>query len=365
MFGRSEVRMDGAGRVAIELLIREANDLRKAGRYRESQRVAEHARDAARGIGSVDLEVRATERLADALRMQGDFEGALAQYTRIFGVAQDPVHARAMDQESVRWSVALAWMHWVGCAEFLSQIEVAKLHRVLDEGEAWLRGVGKAHWRAGLLQQRARVLETQGQGEKAVGYAEEAVALARRHPEAPGGTLASYRWVLGNLLRDLGRPSDAIRHYQDVLDDPRSILHDRFAAHVGLGHCALAEQDASGAMRHARNAVEIAEGLGDDALCPALELRVAACRQGGDRDGARQAVEQYLRNARRLGSEYRLYYALRDGADVALDDGDRVQATVLLAELGPLAQAMDRRTGTSSYTQEFARRRTRFDALPP
>ncbi len=313
----------------------------------------------------MDLEVRATEKLADALRMQGDDEGALAQYTWIFGVAQDPIHARAMDQESVRRSVALAWKDWVGCARYLPQIEVAKLHRVLDEGEAWLRGVGKAHWRAGLLSTRAQVLEAQGQREKAVGYAEEALALARRHPEAPGGTLANYRWVLGNLLSVVGRTSDAIRHYQDVLDDPRSPLHDRFAAHVGLGRCALAEQDAPGAMRHARDAVEIAEGLGDDALCLALELRVEACRQGGDRDGARHAVEQYLQSARRLGSKYRLYFALRTVTDMALDDEDRAQVTVLLAELEPLAQGMDRQTGTSDHTQEFAERRTRFDALPP
>jgi tetratricopeptide (TPR) repeat protein len=352
-------------RDAVEVLIRQAGALYQGGRYRESQRAAEAAVEAAQRLGAIDLEIRANEWLAGVLNLLGDPAAALAKLTWNLGVAQDATHARALDNDGARWSVATAWMDWVQCARFLPDIEVGSLFRVLSEGEAWLRSVGLPHWRAGLLSQRASLLEAQGRFEEALGFAEEALALERRHPGAPGYTLATYRRKLGDLLRQTGRDDEALPHYQGTFDDPGATENDHFAAHVGIARCALARVDPPTALRHAREAVALAERLGDEALCPSLSALTDACRAAGQRDEARLAATRNIDAARRPGSNLRLYFALRARLDVALDDGDVAVATPLLTELEPLAQILDRQTGTTTATTELAQRRARFEALRP
>jgi tetratricopeptide (TPR) repeat protein len=355
--------VNGAARDAVEALLAQAEAARTEGRYREAQRAAEAASEAADGLAAVDLEVRAGLKLADALRMQGDTAAALAKLTWILGVAQDAANVSALDDEAARWSVAMAWMNWVDCARFLPEIEVASLFRVLNEGEAWLRSVGRSHWRAGLLLQRASLLQAQRRFDEAVGFAEEALALTRRRLDAPGYTLASHRVQLADLYYWASRYDDASRHYQDVLDDPAAVDWDHMAAHEGLVRCALARDDGALALHHAKAAVALAEGLGDAAMATALQELVAACRAAGRRDEARAAAERFVDIARRLDGTLGLHFAVRARLDVALDDGDAALAEALLPELEHLALLLDRQTGTAAAATELAVRRGRYEGL--
>ncbi len=353
---------EGASRSVVELLIREAWDLHAEGRYDAGLAAARKAVEAARELRDLALEVRATDIEAEELRMLGDKATALVRYTWILGVAEDPEKRAALGDAALTEQIASAYRNWVNCGSFLPEIPVRKLFDVLDAGEAWLRSAGRQEWRAGLLWQRANLLELQGHCEEAVGYAEEAVSLKRQHPNAPGYTLAAYLWKLGDLLCKLDRTDEAEGYYQEVLDDPASSPFDRKVTLQGLARCALARDDAASARRHAESAVRLAEGMGDDALCPAFESLIAACRAAGDLDAAAQAADRHLEAARRV-SRIRIYYALRDSADVALDRGDASAARRHLDEAAPIAEALDRQAEVETFANEMADARRRLAEL--
>jgi hypothetical protein len=132
------------------------------------------------------------------------------------------------------------------------------------------------------------------------------------------------------------------------------------AAYRGLAWCALDRDDADGAQRHARAAVAQAEPIGDDALCNALDVLVAACRAGEDLEGAWQAAGRLLEAAGRVGGHYRPFYAVRAAVDVALDRGDLAAAEGLLGELAGHAAALDADRGKTSLGGEAAKRRERL-----
>ena len=255
-------------------------------------------------------------------------------------------------------------MGWVECGRFLPEVPMTGLFAVLDQGEAWLRGTGRGGWRAGLCLQRAKVLDELGRLQEAVGFAEEALALEERQPNAPGFTLATYRWSLGDLLRKVGRVEDAEVQYGRVLDAPAGSVHSRFSGLEGLARCALDRGALVEAQAHAAGAVREAEGLGSNILCSALHCLVAAHRRAGDRAAARAAATRHLGLARSLGTSD-LYYAVRDAADVALDDGDRSEAETLLAELEPYARALDESRGVTTFASALAQQRQRLPTAAP
>jgi tetratricopeptide (TPR) repeat protein len=249
---------------------------------------------------------------------------------------------------------------------------ICKLFAELDAGEAYLRAVGRNGWRAGLLHNRATVLQALGRPEEAVPCAEEAVALKERNPDAPGYTLATYRWSLGDLLLELGRHAEAAQQYEAVLADPGSDPYDRLPAQAGLGQCALADGNPATARRHAEQAVQLAEGMGDDSLCPSLELHLDACLAAPDLTAACKAAERYLTTAHRTGSNLRLYFALRDAAKVALAEAEAEparraelleQARAQLDEAEPIARLMDRSAGRDRSAREIAGHRKKLAEL--
>ena len=73
-------------------------------------------------------------------------------------------------------------------------------------------------------------------------------------------------------------------------------------------------------------AVQLAEALGDDALCTSLGALARACRAGGDLEAAWQAAARRLEAAGRIGDQYRPYQAVLDAVDIALDRGDHAAA---------------------------------------
>jgi tetratricopeptide (TPR) repeat protein len=275
-------------------------------------------------------------------------------------MAEDPVIGRGLD-ESAAWYVAISYMNWVECARFLTEIPIQELFGVLDAADDWLTATGHRDWRAGIVLQRALLHKRLGDLNSAIVYAGEALAAYR--PGVPSHNLASHRSQLAAMLRDAGRHRDAEPHYRAILDSPAADSYDRKVAYQGLARCALDAGDTATGRRHATAAVRIADPLGDDALCPALEALVAVYRADGDLNAAWQAATRLLEAAARVGGHYRPYYATRDAVDVALDRDDLDTARRLLNELDTHATAMDTAHGNTTYTNKAAQRRRRLEEL--
>jgi tetratricopeptide (TPR) repeat protein len=339
----------------VGLLIDQASDAYQESRYPVAVATAARAVQAAEQLTDPNLLIRALEQEADALRMAGDYTTALARYTRILGLAQDP-HT-TLDDPANR-AVARAYTDWVASARFAGGIPIRDLFQVLDAADHWLIRTGHPHWRAAVLLQRAMIHDDLGQLDQAVSTAQDALTAYRA--DAPSYTLATHRFHLGYLLRRAGRAGEARPLYQAILDDPTTNAYDRMAALEGLAWCALADDDPTTALAHATAAVRTAEPLGDNPLLAPLAALVAAHRAAGNLDTAAATATRHLDTARRVGSRYRLYYALRAAVDIALDQGDTDTARSLLTELDQHATALDNDTDTTTYTTDTTRRHQRL-----
>jgi tetratricopeptide (TPR) repeat protein len=314
---------------------------------------------AARQLDDPVLLVRALAVEASALDILGEGAAALARYTQILGLAEDPATRGRLDDPRVVRAVAQAHMSWVEDARFAGGVPVRALFGVLDAGENYLQAIGRPQWRAGLLLQRALTHQRLGEWDEAVAFAEEALALYQ--DGAPGATRAAHHWQLGQILREAGRPGEAEPYYQAVLDDPDTgNPHDRKVALQGLAWCALAREDLAAAQRHGLAAVREAEPLGDESLYTALDTVVAVHRAADDFDAVAETTGRLLEVSRRLGGHYKLYFGVRAAVDVALDRGDLDQARELLPELDEHAQALAAADTTTTWTREAADRRQRL-----
>jgi tetratricopeptide (TPR) repeat protein len=351
------------GSRAAGLLVDQAWAAVSGGRYPEAVSAAGRAVQAARHLDDLVLLVRALAVEGSALSLSGDHAGALGRYTEILGLAHDPATSGRLGDGAAVEAVARAHWGWVASARYMTSIPVRDLLGALDAAELWLAATGHSHWRAAVLLQRASVYRHLGEYDTAAGHAEEALAIRLQHPDAPGYTLGTYRFKLGDILRNAGRAGEAAPHYQAILDEPGARMAERAVAHQGLARCALTAEDLVRARREARLAVQLAESLGDEALCTSLDTLAAACRADGDLDAAWQAATRHLETAGRVGGHYRPYYAARTATEIALDRGDHAAAREILASLNEHARAMDAATGTTAYTAyatEASRRRKRL-----
>jgi hypothetical protein len=276
------------------------------------------------------------------------------------GLADRPATGRRLGDPYVVWAVTRAYTSLVAAARFMSGIQHHELFGMLDEADAWLDATGHRDWRAVVLLERARLHRRLGQAGAAVSVAEEALARYRR--DVPGYSLAAYRIARGDTLRGAGQHIDAQTYYEAVVVDTSAgtTSYDRANAHAGLARCAVAAGDPGTARWHAEKAVKLAESLGDDALCSALDSLVVACHTDRDLDAAWRAATRQLEAARRVGDDFWPYYACRAAIDVAIDRCDLGTARTLLAELERHAVAMDKASGSIDYTTEAAGRRQRF-----
>jgi tetratricopeptide (TPR) repeat protein len=342
---------------AAGLLVNQAWDALRQGRFQEALAAAAQAVEAAGQLDDPVLLVRALQIQANTLQMTADYAAALAGFTKIMALAEDPATSGRLDDPKAAEAVAAAYWNWVESARSVGGIPVRELFTVLDAGDRWLTAIGHRDWRAAILSERASVHNRLGEREAAVAAAEEALAVAIQHPYAPGYALTAHRSTLADILRDAGRDAEAGPQYQAILDDPDATLWARRAAHKGLARCALAAGDPGTARREARTAVLLAESLGDEALCTSLDVLAEACRADGDLEAAWQAATRRLEAAGRIGGHYRPFYAARMAADVALDRGDLAAARRLVAELDEHAAALDADGGTTSFGSEAAQRR--------
>jgi tetratricopeptide (TPR) repeat protein len=352
--------MSGGAR-AIELLLDKAWEAVREGRCRPAVAAARWAVLAAEDLDDPALLVRALAAEADSLRLLGNHPAALARYSKVLALANDPALAGRLAGESAAWAVAQAHMNWVECGRFVTEISTRELFRVIDAALQWLTATGRQDWRAGVLLQRASVHRWLGELDAAVAAAQD--SLAAHCPGVPGYTRATHRFELGDIRCEMGRHDQARPQYEAILDDPEANSYDRVAAHVGLARCAVVGADLDAGRRHAVAAMRLAEPLGDPVICQAVEALVAVCQASGDLDGAWQAATRGLKAAGRVGGHYRLFHATRVAVDVALDCGDVETARRLLADLDGHAVALDRSDGTGAWAREVARRRERLAQL--
>jgi len=348
------------GAWAAGLLVDQAWDAHVECRYEEAVAAATRAVEAAEQLDDPVLLVRALSVEAVSLSARGNYPAALTRETRILGLSRDPATRGRLDDPRVTEAVARAHWEWVEYARFTGGIPVRELFEVLDAAERWLVATGHRDWRAAILMQRALVHNELDEKEAAITAAQEALAVRLQHPHAAGPSLASYRYILGDILHEAGRTAEAAPHYQAILDDSATGPWSRRVAHKGLAWCALDAGDLAAARREARTAVLLAESLGDGALCTSLEALAAACRAAGDLEAAWQAATRYLEAAGRIGGHYRPYEAVRTAADIALDRGDLAATRRLLAELDEHAAALDVSAGTTTRTREAAQRHQRL-----
>lgn len=349
----------------ITLLLDEAQRYLGEDLYRPMLDAAHRAATLATALDSPRLRLKATFWEAVALRLLGDYGGALARLTQVLAWVENPALMHREAEIDIREEVIGAHVEWVACARNLPGLPAAQLFRVLDAAEAWATAADRGGHRASLLLERARLLELQGRFAQAVAAAEQALAIARACSHGLVYPHTTCRWTLADLLRRTDRYADARTHYQAVLDCPDSQIADRLAAHVGLAWCAVDLREGAVARRHAERAVAVAEGLSDDSLCVALCAMVAACRADGAVHEASVAATHQLRVVRRLQSDLHLHFALRDAADVALDRADAAAARAHIAEARPLAEAIDRDNGTTEERDELDTRAARLAALEP
>jgi tetratricopeptide (TPR) repeat protein len=350
------------GRYAIDLLIDEAWDCHEEGRYADGLAAAERAVEGARQLGDLTLQVRAADVEGVCLDMLGDDAAALVRYTWILGLAQD-ARLRADLQSSNIITRIFAHVHvdWVYAARYLPEIPASKLFEVLDAGEAWLRAMGHLDWRAALLAERAEVCSLLDRHEEAIAYLQEAIALDRRHPDAPGSSRASYLSSLGDILLDVHRVIEAQAAYEQAREQATSVF-DRKLALQGLALVALAHGDVTRARRQAEEAVQLSESMGAEELGDALAVLLEVERGANDSAAASGTIDRLLPLRRRVRRDG-LYRALRTAADISLDRGDLTNARQYLEEATPVAGSLDRQRGGTRFENELNERRQRLDAL--
>jgi tetratricopeptide (TPR) repeat protein len=350
--------MTAAGQTAVELLINESRTATEESRYRTAQDAADRAVAGAEQLGDAVLLVRAIAQQQLALRMAGDYTGALVCCTRILAMANDPATRGALSTEAAAATIARAYMYWVTSARTDARGDLRELLAMLDTAERWLISTGHGHWRSGVLSERSDIHRALDDREQALACAQE--ALARYAPGTPGFSLAVYRWSVGRLLSEAGRHAEAEGYLQAVLDDPDSPRLDRVTAHVWLAYNAVDDGRPGDAARAAAGAVELAGLCGDDAMTTALDAQCFVLRRAKDWDGARTAAQRHLAAARRAGGRTRVYHALDSLAWTAAGSDDFGQLRDLLPELGQLARTLDEAQGVSWRAERTGRLRERL-----
>jgi tetratricopeptide (TPR) repeat protein len=351
------------GAAAAGLLVDQALAAYSEDRYTQALAAATRAVQAARQLDDLVLLVRALRAQADALWILGDDAAAMARYTEILGLANDPATSARLDDPDAATAIGRAHWSWVACARFITAIDVRQLFTALDAADQWLAATGRQHWRAAVLHQRSLVHSSLGEHEAAVACAQEALEVRLQYPDAPGNTLASHHFQLADMLRNVKRQAEAAGHYQAVLDDPRAGGYEQAVGHQGLAWCALAADDNAAAIVQARLAVRLAEPSGAESLCPALHVLVIACRATDDLDGAWQTATRYLEAAASSGGHHRLFYATWAACGVALARRDLDAARDLLAEVDEHARALDGAAGGTTFGDRARLSRQRLERL--
>jgi tetratricopeptide (TPR) repeat protein len=330
---------DLQARREVQRLHQLAMDANTEGQYATMERLLEHAVSVAKPLNDLPLLIKERFWLAVAQHMQGKLLQAIAIYSWLIGLATDPTSSQLLTDPETLWYLANAFMRFVACGRFMPEMPVERLLRVVADGLDWLQRVGKANWAAGLRFEKGRLLESQGDKEGARLEMEVALALKRRHPEAPGYNLATHQLQLADLLwQDPFKAyAEAIALAEEVLSAPTSSQYGRWWAYKTLAYAHLEIGRHGEALSAAQQCLRLAQAIETpSSVSIAYELLGRIYRETEHLVEAAQAAAQRWHWARRDGSVVACNNALTDCARVR-----NLQARVacgLPAKLDPLLE---------------------------
>jgi tetratricopeptide (TPR) repeat protein len=282
-----------------------AMDAYDEGQYATMERLLEHAVSVAKPLNDLPLLIKERYWLAAAQDMQGKYLQAVATYSWLIGLASDPMSSQLLTDPDTLWYLAQAFMRFVACGRFMPEMPVERLLRVVIDGQDWLERVGKANWAAGLRLEKGHLLGSQGDKEGARLEMEVALALKRRHPEAPGYNLAAHQLQLADLLwQDPFKAyAEAITLAEEVLSASANGQYDRRWAYKVIAYARLSMGEYEETLSAAQYCLLLAQAMETPiAMVTAYELLGRIYRETGYLLEASRAVVQEWHWARKCGN---------------------------------------------------------------
>jgi tetratricopeptide (TPR) repeat protein len=194
--------------------------------------------------------------------MQSKHAQAFSTYTWLIGLATDPSQSQQLRDTQTLLYLARAFIMFMESGRYLA-LPVEQLLRVVADGLDWLERVGQSNWAVGLRAQRGLLLQDQQRWQEARQELEAAVALSRRHPEAPGAYLANHLLQLADLLweEQVGAYAEAIPLTQEVLATANSSNYDRWWAYRTLAYAHLGLHEYEVALQAAQQSLTLAYSI--------------------------------------------------------------------------------------------------------
>lgn len=246
----------------VEELHRLAMDAHREAQYATMERLLEQAATTAERLDDLSLLIKERYWLADARRMQSKHAQAISTSTWLIGLATDPTQNQQLHDAQTLKYLAQAFMDFVESGRFLA-LPVQELLQVVADGLDWLERIGKANWTAGLRTNRGSLFKDQQHWQQARQEMEVALALARRHPEAPGYALAAYLLDLADLLlkEQVGAYAEAIPLAEEVLTAAGNSNYERYWAYKVLANAHLGLHEHETALQAARQSLAMARSI--------------------------------------------------------------------------------------------------------
>jgi len=305
-------------REEIEKLDQLGSDCHDEQQYAKAEKFYQRAAELAEELNDLSLMIKERFCLATMQRMQKKFKAALGVYTWLIEVAYSPNLSRDLSEDDL-WYVEGGFRNFVEIGRKLPDMPIADLERVCDRGLDWLSSIGKRDWASGLRLQRGKLWQSQGRKESALEELEAALALSRRHPNAPSYTLGTHLLRVADLLREMEKLTEAENYYREVAENYEFDLYGQRWAWMGLAQVAIKREDWANAESHALKSLELARGI------ESPEPMMESYKVLGDVYWQQQRVQpaisakiQALRYARQFKQEGDLYVLYCDFADIRL-----------------------------------------------
>jgi len=357
-------------REEIQQLDQLARDCWDELQYAKAEKFYQRAAELAEEINDLSLMLKERFWLAAMQGMQGKYQAALEVFTWLIGVAYDPEQSRKLDEDDL-WYVANGFMDFVEVGRFLPEMQAVALERVIDRGLDWLASIGKRNWSSGLRLQRGSLWQAQGRLEAASSEREAALALHRRHPDAPGYTLGTHLLDLGDCLTEMERLEEAEGYYREVAEGHEFHDDEQRWAWKGLAQVALARQDWAEAETCALKSLELARGI--EALQPIRDAYWLLGDVFWKQKQVNKAIEvktKAWRYARQVSSEGALYTGCIGFAEVRIYQAKQgnpqryiPKARRWLQWALPLAVRLDRQVGLTKRQDNIRELQAECDAI--
>jgi predicted ATPase/DNA-binding CsgD family transcriptional regulator len=162
-------------------------------------------------------------------------------------------------------------------------------------------------------------------------------------------------WMMCDALRAGGRADEAGPHVAAGFEAARgfgSVVEG--PAHGAAALAALAEPDASAALRHACTAIELAQPVAESWVVMFSLVKADAQEAAGDLEGAVATLEACASSSRANDFPAHLADALIGLGGIALDRGDAARAADLVHEALPIFTAMGHRAGMIDALETLA-----------